>query len=215
MSENKTLKSVDRQIFRSYFEDGLLDIGLAAFLLMMVLGPFLSVPLGDFWAAAVFLPFYGVVYLVLRTVSKRLVVPRIGRVAWGEMRRRKLRRGALVLFVINVIFLGLGLVSFLMPLASGYAMSIRFSVMMLILFTAAGTMLDFPILYLYGVLIALAVPGGEWLYQNAGVSHHGYPVAFGALCLLMLARGLFKLITLVRDNPIEMEEGAVQELNHG
>lgn len=215
MSENKTLKTVDRQIFRSYFEDGLLDMGLAAFVLMFALGPFLSVPLGDFWGVFVFLPFYGVVYLVLRYVRKRVVVPRIGSVTWGEMRRKKLQRGSLVLLVINVVFLVLGLVSFFLPLASGYAMSVRFGVMVLILFTAAGYMLDFPVLYLYGVLITLAVPCGEWLYQNVGASHHGYPVVFGAMCLLMLARGLHKFITLVRDNPIELEEGAVQELNHG
>jgi hypothetical protein len=106
-------------------------------------------------------------------------------------------------------------VSFFGPIASGYTVSIGFSVTMLILFTAAGYMLDFGFLYVYGFLIALAIPVGEWLYQNAGFSHHGYPVVFGTLAGIMFMRGLYKFITLVKETPLQVEEQTVQELNHG
>jgi MFS family permease len=215
MSDNKTLKAVDRKIFTSYFEDGLLDIFLAAFVLMFAVGPFLSGPLGDFWGTVVFLPFWGLVYLILGYIRKRIVIPRIGSVKWGEMRKKKLRIGAIIMLVINVIFLFLGVVVFFRPIASGYSVSIRFSVIMLILFTAAGYMLDFSFLYVYGILIALAMPIGEWLYQTAGFSHHGFPVVFGTLAGIMLARGLYKFITLVKGTPPQIEEPTLQELNHG
>jgi len=68
MSDNKTLKAVDQKIFKSYFEDGLLDMFLAAFFLMFTVVLFLSVPLGDFWGTMIFLPFLGMVYLVLRYI---------------------------------------------------------------------------------------------------------------------------------------------------
>ena len=215
MSDNKMLKAVDRKIFKSYFEDGLLDIFLAAFFLMFIVGLFLSRPLGDFWVSVIFLPFFGVVYLVLRNIRRRVVTPRIGSVKWGEMRKKKLRTWTTIMFLINVIFLFLGVVSFFRPNASGYTVSIGFSVTMLVLFTAAGYMLDFSFLYVYGILIALALPGGEWLYQNAGFSHHGWPVTFGTLSGIMLARGLYKFITLVKETPLQVEEQTVQELNHG
>jgi len=215
MSQNKTLKAVDRKIFKTYFEDGLLDMFLAAFVLMFAVGPFLSGPLGDFWGTLIFLPFFGMVYLVLWYIRRRVVTPRIGSVKWGEMRKKKLRTGTTIMFVINVIFLFLGMVSFFMPIASGYTISIRFSAMMLILFTAAGYMLDFSFLYVYGILMALAMPVGEWLYQTAGFSHHGYPVVFGTLSGIMFARGLYKFITLVKETPLQVEEQTVQELNHG
>ena len=214
MSDNKILKSVDRKIFKSYFEDGLIDMFLAAFVLMFALGPFLSRPLGDFWASMIFLPFWGVVYLLLWVIRRRVVAPRIGSVKWGEMRKKKLRTGTIILFVINVIFLILGLVSFFAPIASGYAMSIRFSVMMLILFSAAGYMLDFNFLFVYGILSALAMPVGEWLYQTAGFSHHGFPVVFGTISGIMFARGLYKFITLVKETPLQVEEPTIQGLNH-
>jgi MFS family permease len=215
MSDNKTLKAVDRKIFTSYFEDGLLDIFLAAFVLMFAIGPFLSGPLGDFWGTVIFLPFFGLVYLILRYIRKRVVSPKIGSVKWGEMRKRKLRTVSIIMLIINVIFLLLGMVVFFRPIPSGYTVSIQFSVIMLILFTAAGYMLDFNFLYVYGILIALAMPVGEWLYQTAGFSHHGFPVVFGSLAVIMLARGLYKFITLMKEAPPQVEEATLQELNHG
>ena len=206
MAQNKTLKAVDRKIFNTYFEDGLLDIFLAAWVLMFAVGPLLSGTLGDFWSSFVFLPFFGVVYLILRYLRRQVVTPRIGSVKWGAMRVRKLRRGTIIMLVINLIFLALGVLSFMMPIGSGLVMSIRFGIMMLILFSTAGYMLDFNFLYVYGVLIALAMPVGEWLYQTAGFSHHGFPVVFGILAGIMFVRGLFKFFTLLKDTPLQEEE---------
>ncbi len=209
MKSNKTLKEADRKLFTTYFDDGLVDIFLAAFALMFVIGPYLSVPLGDFWAAAVFLPFWGLVYLVLRYLRRRFVTPRLGSVTWGDMRKRKLRRGSIIMLVLNVIFLGLGVVAFLLPIQSGYVMSLRFGANVLILFSVAGYFYDFSMLYLYGILIVLALPVGEWLYQTAGFSHHGYPVVFGSVAGIMLVRGLVKFFTLIKEIPPQAEEQAV------
>ena len=84
-------------------------------------------------------------------------------------------------------------------------MALRFSTMMLILFSAAGYMLDFKYLYVYGILLALAIPAGEWLYQNAGFTHHGIPAVFGGLSLIILIRGIYKFITLVKNTPLQIE----------
>jgi MFS family permease len=209
MSTNKTLKAVDRKIFKSYFEDGLLDIFLAAWVLMFAVAPLLSGTLGDFWSSFIFFPFFGVVYLILRYLRRRFVTPRIGSVKCGTMRAKKLRTGTIFMLVINLVFLALGVLAFMMPIGSGWVMSIRFGVMMLILFSAAGYMLDFNFLYVYGVLIALAMPVGEWLYQNAGFSHHGYPVVFGCLSGIMLVRGLVTFINFLKDTPPQPEEQTI------
>jgi MFS family permease len=209
MKSNKTLKAADRKIFTTYFDDGLVDIFLAAFVLMFVIGPFLSVPLGDFWGVAIFLPFWGLVYLILRYLRRRFVTPRLGSVTWGDMRKRKLRTGGIIMLVLNVIFLGLGVVAFMFPIQSGLVSSLRFGAMILILFTAAGYFYDYGMLYVYGVLIALALPVGEWLYQTAGFSHHGYPVAFGSVAGIMLVRGLVKFFTILKTPPPQVEEQTV------
>jgi MFS family permease len=209
MSTNKTLKAVDRKIFKSYFEDGLLDIFLAAWVLMFAVGPLLSGTLGDFWSSFIFLPFWVVIYLILRYLRRRFVTPRIGSVKWGAMRIKKLRTGGFIMLVLNLIFLVLGVLTFMMPIGSGWAMSIRFGVMMLIFFSAAGFMLDFNSLFVYGFLLALAMPVGEWLYQNAGFSHHGYPVVFGCLSGIMFAKGLVTFITFLKTTPDQIEEPTI------
>jgi len=215
MSENRTLKAVDRKIFKSYFEDGLLDIFLASFILMFAVAPLLSSTLGDFWSSFIFLPFWGLVYLILRYLRQRMIAPRVGTVNWGEMRKKKLRLGNTIMLIINLIFLGLGIISFLASISSGYAMSILFGIMVLILFSGAGYMLDNEPLYVYGVLVALAIPLGEWLYQNAGFSHHGYPAVFGTVAGIMLLRGLYKFVSLVKKTPIPPDEQVSKEFNHG
>ena len=209
MSQNNTLKEMDRKLFTSYFEDGLLEIFLAAFVLMFAVGPLLSGTLGDFWSSVVFLPFWGLVYLVLRFLRNQVVAPRIGSVTWGALRKKKLRTGFIIVFVLNLVFLVLGVVSFINPVMSGFAMSIRFSAMMLVLFSAGGYILDFSYLYVYGGLIALAMPVGEWLYQNAGFSHHGFPVVFGCVAGLMFVRGIYKFITLLKNTPLQSEKGTI------
>jgi MFS family permease len=206
MSQNKTLETVDRKIFKTYFEDGLIDMYLAAFVLMFAVAPLLSGTLGDFWSSFIFLPFFGLVYLVLRYLRRRVVTPRIGTVKWGDMRKRKLRKGTLTMLVINLVFLALGVVAFFMPIGSGFVMSLRFGIMMLVLFSAAGYYLDMNFLFVYGVMIALAMPVGEWLYQTAGFTHHGYPLVFGSMAGVMFVRGLYKFIHLIRESPLDAGE---------
>jgi hypothetical protein len=176
---------------------------------LFAIAPLLSGTLGDFWSSVIFLPFWGLVYLVLRTIRRQVVTPRIGSVTWGEMRKKKLKTGSIIMMVINVVFLLLGVISFLAPIPSGYAMSLRFSLMILVLSSAAGYMLDYTALYVYGVLIALAMPVGEWLFQNAGFSHHGFPAVFGTVAATMFLRGLYKFITFLKDSPLQPEGEAL------
>lgn len=201
MSLNKTLETADRKIFTTYFDDGLLDIFLSAFALMFVIALYLSVPLGDFWSSAVFLPFLGVVYLILRIIRRRVVTPRIGSVEWGAMRKKKLRKGTTIMLILNVIFLILGIASFFMPIQFGLVISIGLGMMMMVFFSSIGYFLDFTMLYVYGLLFALAMPVGEWLYQNAGFSHHGFPVVFGTISVIMFLRGVVKFLTFLNNNP--------------
>ena len=209
MKPNKTLKEADRKLFTTYFDDGLVDIFLAAYALMFVIALFLSKTLGDFWSVAIVLPFLGLVYLILRYLRQRFVKPRLGSVTWGTMRNRKLRTGNIIMLVLNVVFLVMGVVAFVLPVEAGLVISFVFGAMLLIFFSGAGYIFDFSMLYIYGILFALAMPVGEWLYQTYGFSHHGYPVVFGSVAGIMLVRGLVKFFTLLKEIPPQVEEQAV------
>ena len=215
MSNEINLKEADRKIFSTSFDDGLLDIFLASVVLMFAVAPFLSKYLGDFWSSAVFLPFWGALYLILRWLRVHVVNPRIGTVKYGPIRKKKITVFTIVMLVLNTIFLLLGMVAFANPSGSGWQFILPFGAMVLILFSLGGYFLDLTRLYVYGLMLALAAPVGELLYQNIGASHHGYPVTYGLSALVIFLVGLVKFITLVRDNPLPPEDLSLLETNNG
>ena len=70
MSQEVDLKEAERKVFRSTFQDGLVEIMLGCIVLMFAIGPFLSPYLGDFWSSAVFLPFWAGVFCLLWAVRR-------------------------------------------------------------------------------------------------------------------------------------------------
>ena len=203
MSHDINLEAAERKVFKSAFQDGLLEIMLGSIVLMFAIGPFLSPYLGDFWSSAVFLPFWATVFALLWVVRRHVVRPRLGRVEFGAWRKARLLRFNLLMLVVNIVAFALGLLaasSF--GLLPGWANTVAFSLIVLLGFCAAAWFLNFPALYLYGLLIALAFPVGEGLYLYLGIPHHGYPVAFGFTAGLFILVGLFKLLRLVRAYPL-------------
>ena len=64
MSQPVSLRAAERKAFQATTNDGLWDVMLGVFFWMFAFAPYLSRPLGDFWAAFVFLPIYAVTMLV-------------------------------------------------------------------------------------------------------------------------------------------------------
>lgn len=203
---NISIKEADRQVYRSAFDDGLVDIFLSSFVLMWAVAPYLSANLGDFLSSAIFLPVWGILFLVLAWIRKAYIRPRTGVVKYGAARRKKMSAFSWIMVILNVIFMLLGLVAFFMPSGSGWTRMLPFALMLIVSFSLAGYFLDVTRFYVYGILWAGGFLVGEWLYQNYGFSHHGYPVVFGTLSALIFLTGVYKLVTFIRDNPLPSEE---------
>ncbi|MFQ5858957.1 MAG: hypothetical protein ACE5LU_25435 [Anaerolineae bacterium] len=212
MSQNISLKEVERKVFTTAFQDGLWDILIGCFVLMFAVGPFLSTTgLGDFWSSVIFVPFWALVYLVIWLIRKFVVTPRIGVVRFGLSRKVRLSRFLAIATVVGIVGLILGILSAQISDAPGWVFVTSFGLLVLISFSVAAYFLDFTRLYLYGVLIALSPLVGEWLYVQVGASHHGYPITFGATAAIMISVGLIKFALLLRDHPIPVEESSSVE----
>jgi hypothetical protein len=163
--------------------------------------------MGDFWSSAVFLPFWLAVYLIIRNVRKKVVAPRIGEVEFGVARKTRLKKFTVMMLIINVIAFILGIIAALrfrsLPMGGPTAI---IGLILLIGFSTAAYFLDFPRLYHYGLLGALAPLVGEWLYQNKGASHHGFPIVFGFTAGVMILTGLVTFVRFLRNNPLPAEE---------
>jgi hypothetical protein len=216
MNNNEiSVKEADRQVYRAYFDNGLVDIFLSSFVLIWAVAPYLSARLGDFLSSAIFLPVWAVLYLVLLWVHKAYVRPRTGTVKFGISRRKKLSAFTWIMLALNVIFMILGLVAFSNPVGSGYTRMLAFVLMLLVSFSLAGFFLDVTRFYIYGMLWGGGFFVGEWLYQTYGFSHHGYPVVFGTISAIIFLVGIYKLLTFLRRNPLPGDDQLGWEGNNG
>jgi len=202
-----SLKSAERKAFQSTFADGLWDVFIGFFALEFAIAPLLSKSLGDFWSSAVFLPVFGVVYLVIWLVRKHVVTPRIGTVSFGRVRRQKLKRFSLIMLVANIVMFVLGIIVALnFRRLPGFGIASFLGLFLLVVFSAAAYVLDYTRLYIYGLMLFVAAPVGEWLYVNHGASHHGYPIVFGFSAGVMILTGLVLFFHLLKNNPQVDEE---------
>ena len=207
MTAKTSLKDLEKSMYRVSIQDGILDIQIGLMLLMFVLPIYLSDRLGDFWSSMVFLPLWIIVIYGFRVFRKKVVQPRVGRIQYGTYRKKRLMRMNIIILVLNLIALILGVLSFMQfKEVSGWIVSARFSIIILLGFSLAGYMLDFPRLYLYGIMISAAPVVGEYLYQVHGFSHHGFPVTFGFLSAVLVITGLIILVRLLKKYPAQDKE---------
>jgi hypothetical protein len=216
MVQQISVKEAERKVFRIKINDGLWDVFLGCWLLMFVIGPYLSQSLGDFWSSAIFLPFWGMIYLVIWLIRKYVVTPRMGVVKFGQPRIRKLKRFTGVMLILNILALILGFVAALsFGKTSGWIYTITFSMIFLTGFSLAAYFLDFPRLYLYGLMTAIGPLAGEWLFKAGLVSHHGYPIIFGMVSGIMILTGSIIFIRLLHSNSAGEDQVGVRKQKNG
>jgi hypothetical protein len=202
MDQKIDLKQLERKVWTSFYEDGLGDIFIGCIILMFATAPLLGrLGWGDFWASAVFIPFWIIMYLLLVFLRKKVVIPRIGVVRFGQTRKKRLVKFNILMLVVLSAGLILGFVSSRGSATQVWVHSLRFIAIVLLCFGLAGYFLGFVRLYIYGLLVAASFPIGEWLYSNVGVPHHGFPVTFGITSVVIIITGVLLFLRLLRENP--------------
>jgi len=210
MITKTSLKDLEKSMYRVSIQDGIIDIQIGLMLLMFVLPIYLSDRLGDFWSSMIFLPLWILILYGFRAFRKRIIQPRVGQIQYGTYRKKRLKRLNIIILVFNLFALLLGVLSFIQfNEVSGWIVSARFSIIILLGFSLAGYMLDFPRLYIYGIMISAAPVVGEYLYQIHGFSHHGFPITFGFLSAVLVVTGLIILVRLLKKYPAQDEEALV------
>jgi hypothetical protein len=203
MSDKISLREVEKNIFKKAVDDGLWDILIGLYFLNFGLTLKLSESLGDFWSSAVTIPVFGLEFLIIWVIRKKVVMPRIGRVQFGRARKARLKSFTIVMLVFNVLAFVAGLIAaFNVDKSSSVKPPYLLGLLLLSAFSMAAYYLDFTRFYVYGLLVGLAPVVGEWLWAQGLASHHGFPVTFGVAAGIMVLVGVVTFVRLLRENPV-------------
>jgi len=206
---DRDLKALEQRTFRTATDDGLWDVLIACVFASLAIAPLLSEDLGDFWSSALLAPIWLAAYLVIWVVRHHIVAPRVGTVRFGADRQQRLRRLGMVLLVVNVIAAGLGVAAFVgvqlnwLDVGNGsIGYPLGLAMVVLIGFSGAAAVTGIYRYYLYGLMLAIAPLVGEWLWREGLVTHHGYPMVFGAAAMIIFLVGVVRFTGIVRSHPL-------------
>ncbi len=217
MSQDIGLKQLERKAWRSVFQDGLWDIYLGLLLMAMAMLVLLSrTNLSETQQMLIYIGLMALAMLVLWAGKHFITTPRMGRVKFGQKRKRKLNLVRVILAVsvlVGALLATAGTV-FLRGeppdwLDMRFIIPAIWAVNMLFLFGLGAYLLDYNRLYLIGVLYALPVPVDFWLRELAGV-RLGF-IAFAVPAAVILIVGLAAFIRFLHDYPPPAEESPPAE----
>lgn len=213
------LKAVEKKAFKATFEDGVWDIYLGVMLLPLVIFPLVHYALKAdlMWAVLAMMLIYAAGLAGFRWLKIHVTLPRLGMIKPGPARRKKLHIlrligavavlsvAALVLLTISasafnriaVFGISLQTIFFGIPLVFW-----KFTFLAVIGAGLAAWLLDFPRLWLYGVLLGVAIP-----VDSVYFSESGWMPLTSLAVLLAIAIGSILLARFLRRYPLpQMEE---------
>jgi hypothetical protein len=200
MNERLDLKDIRRQVFLYYAEDGLVDIAVG----LVILG-FGLLLLLDFPALVGLL---GVLALLVWYLGKgSLVIPRVGSIKPGREMKERFKS-----FFITLILLGTGVFALFLVAGVGggaslfarYSLSL-FGLVVALGISSLGLVLDTARFYYYGLLVFLAMAGGNLLSQSV-TAFDPFLAAVISAGGLILAVGLIVLVRFLAKYPVIREE---------
>ena len=160
MSQRLDLKQIERKAWTSTFQDGLYDLWLGWLILWLgVIYVLSQLNLPWLVETSVNMGVYLLSLVALRLSKRHITTPRIGHVHWGPRRRARVRWVGVILFIlVGVTFalplLGIPALKDLYPLFGPFALGLFF----LLFFGLAAFFLDYPRLYVIGLMFALPEP---------------------------------------------------------
>ncbi len=193
MAEKVNLKEIERKVYTSYHQDGLIDTAIALIVLAFGLMSVFDMP----WMGGIFVV-VGISFYA--AAKKTLTVPRIGFVKLAAYRVKAMQTIAVGVFSLTAL---LGVVAFMQIEGGGTPAWLLFAIEnhMLVVgvsaavsFCAAGYTFRINRMYGYALLAIVMFAAGHFLYYPL----YYYMVLLGILILLS---GLAMLIRFIRRNP--------------
>ena len=208
MNQKINLKEIERKSFNLFFKDGISDIAFGTLLISFAIAPILR-EIIYLWYIIIVIP---PAPLIIILGKKYITAPRIGIVKFNEKRRKTQKKIILmsaILVPITIIILLLTVINIfpgnLGSALNGYAIPIGAGIFAIVLLSIIAYLLDFPNMYVYGILIGLGIIVNEIL-QNYLSPPLESLITFGTTGTILLIIGIYTLKKFTQKYPIpEME----------
>ncbi len=215
MTRNIDLQEIERQAFRSNYEDGLWDILLGLLLMQMMIGPMLyRAGWSPIWILAILAVFVTVVLAAFRAAKRHIVLPRFGLVQFGAERDRKKKKMSLVYSIsilVGIVVLVTAVIGYRMisqatitwgsiALVAIFGLSLITAVT---IFSLMAYYLDFSRAYVYGWFFGLAFPLNILMDEWFGIT---FPVGSLVFSSIMMVIGIVLFVRFINTHPMPMTE---------
>ena len=208
MNQKINLKEIERKSFKLFFKDGIFDIAWGTLLISFALAPILR-EIIYLWYIIIVIP---PAPLIILLGKKFITAPRIGIVKFDEKRRKTQKKLILmssILIPITIIILLLTVINIfpgnIGSALNGYAIPIGAGIFAIVLLSIFAYLLDFPNMYVYGILIGVGIVVNEIL-QNYITPPFESLITFGTAGTILLIIGLFTLKNFIQKYPIPKME---------
>lgn len=212
--EKVNLKELEKKAYKSTFQDGLWDILFGGYLLGLAIGAlaplypesfqdlFIPIWISTIWNIGILLLFiFG---------KKRITVPRMGFVKFGEKRkadRKKLAIINLIMVVITIVVVILTAIGAFQLQIEGYMVMLLIGMFFIAVpFSAVAFFLKFKRLYVIAIMGGLGFFFGELLSPFIGF--FGDFIVFTAFGGIIIVAGLILFIKFLKKYPLPKEEMA-------
>jgi MFS family permease len=198
MNDNPDLKQFEKMLYRSYHEDGLIDIFVGSWLITMTIGFVYDLFIIPAIYPALSIPMW-------RDAKNRITAPRTGLVKFGDLGSRGQNKMQLLVMIIIAVFSVAGLILIVTtgPPGAPEWLGDNFNLVMgavgLTIFVAFASMSGIKRFYGYGLATLIIMAVGQFL----GISWY---VCTAPVGIIMVAYGLITLGVYMRDHPVASKE---------
>ncbi|KAA3662542.1 MAG: hypothetical protein DWQ04_13195 [Chloroflexi bacterium] len=216
MTNNIDLQELERQAFRSNYEDGLWDMLLGLLLLQMMFGPMLyRAGYSPILILGLLAGFVTIVLIAFKTAKRNIVMPRAGLAHFGAERSRKKKKMSLVYSIstlVGVVVFATVIIAYraavnqpAIPWASGGLIAIfgLFLVTAVSIFSLLAYNMDFSRAYVYGWFFGLAFPLNILVDELFGIT---FPVGSLLFSSIMISIGVILFVRFLQTHSIPHPE---------
>jgi len=223
MSQKIDLKAIEKKVFTSFHQDGLIDLFLGFIMLISILSSTLDASgVPDSVRIIIYLPLMVVLGPVLYMLGKRYITfPRMGFVKLGSKQQQKKRivifsiiTAVLITLVILTIILGnkAGKLGSIFGVKAEFWSSAIVTFIIIGIFAIIALVLMTPRFYLLGFIVGMSEPLYMLLKHFTHIKYIGV-IAYGIPAMLLIILGTVVLKRFMKKYPLTKVDDVNYEMN--